>query len=102
MSIIREPEAKGTYPRVIRTGQRLPEALVASVLQKGYDSTSIQDITHRAGLRRATFYLHFRGKEELLLSMLRDTLDELLQKMEAQSSHAFTPETQRSEDVLNL
>ena len=80
----------------------LREALVACILEQGYDATNIQDITDRAGLRRATFYLHYRDKEELLLTIMRDMLDELMQKMEAQSPHAFTPETQSSEDLLTF
>jgi AcrR family transcriptional regulator len=33
-------------------------------------------------LRRATFYLHYRDKEELLLSALADTFDALTQQIE--------------------
>ena len=95
-------EAKKTDPRVVRTRQLLREALVACILDKGYDATSIQDITDRAGLRRATFYLHYGDKEDLMLALMRDMLDELMQKMEAQSANAFTPENQGSEDLLTF
>jgi len=95
-------EAKKTDPRVVRTRQLLREALVACILEKGYDATSIQDITDRAGLRRATFYLHYGDKEDLMLALMRDMLDELMQKMEAQSANAFTPENQGSEDLLTF
>src|SRR5579859_4662236 len=95
-------EAKKIDPRVVRTRQLLREALVACILDKGYDATSIQDITDRAGLRRATFYLHYGDKEDLMLALMRDMLDELMQKMEAQSPNAFTPETQGSEDLLTF
>src|ERR1700736_2924895 len=102
MSTTHAPEAKKTDPRVVRTRQMLREALVASILEQGCDATNIQDITDRAGLRRATFYLHYTDKEDLLLSIMRDMLDELMQKMEAQSPRAFTPETQSSEDLLTF
>lgn len=102
MSTNREPETKKLDPRVVRTRQMLREALVATILEKGYDATSIQDITDRAGLRRATFYLHYGDKEQLLLQMMQDTLDELMQKMEARSANAFTAETQTSEDLLTF
>jgi AcrR family transcriptional regulator len=102
MSIISPVESKKLDPRVIRTRQVLREALVAVILEKGYDATSIQDITDRAGLRRATFYLHYRDKDELLLSMLRDTLDGLMQQMAALSPQSFTPDTQRAEDELTF
>ncbi|MCL4562929.1 MAG: TetR/AcrR family transcriptional regulator [Chloroflexi bacterium] len=32
------------------------------ILEKGYDAVSIQDVTDRADLARATFYLHARDK----------------------------------------
>src|SRR5438105_749468 len=102
MSITHPSEAKKLDPRVIRTRQLLREALVAIILEKGYDATSIQDIAERAGLRRATFYLHYKDKDELLLSMLRDTLEALMQQMEAQSLTAFTSENQRKEDELTF
>ncbi len=102
MSAIQEPEAKKIDPRVVRTRQLLRAALVACILEKGYDATSIQDITDRAGLRRATLYLHYRDKEDLMLALIRGMLDELMHKMEAQSEQAFTPETQSSEDVLTF
>ncbi len=102
MSTIRESETRKIDPRVVRTKQMLREALVACILEKGYDATSIQDITDRAGLRRATLYLHYRDKEDLMLALIRGMLDDLMHKMEAQSEQAFTPETQSSEDTLTF
>ena len=56
--------------RVQRTRKMLREALVALILEEGYDEVSIQDITEKANLGRATFYLHFRDKDELLLEVM--------------------------------
>ena len=100
MSITAEVTPKKLDPRVVRTRQLLREALVALILERGYDAISIQDITDRAGLRRATFYLHYRDKDELLLGLLRDTLDELMQQMAKQAPPSYTAETQRAEDEL--
>jgi len=36
--------------------------------ERGYTNTSLEDIYNAAGCSRATFYHHFSGKEELLLS----------------------------------
>src|SRR6185369_13971963 len=102
MSITREPETKKLDPRVIRTRQLLREALVANILEKGYDATNIQDITDRAGLRRATFYLHYADKDALLLSMMQETLDALMQEMESRSAKSFSAETQPSEDLMTF
>lgn len=91
-----------TDPRVIRTRQMLRDALIATILEKGYDATNIQDITERAGLRRATFYLHYRDKEELLFTVLHQTLDELMQQMPTASQNILTAETERAEQLITF
>jgi len=53
--------------RVQRTRDLLNQALVALIKEKGFDAITIQDITERANLGRTTFYLHYPGKEELML-----------------------------------
>jgi AcrR family transcriptional regulator len=78
-----------TDPRVIRTRKMLGEALIALILERGYDAINIGDITERAGLRRATFYLHYRNKEELLFGIMQEVLEELTQKMEALPDYPF-------------
>jgi AcrR family transcriptional regulator len=54
--------------RVRRTRRLLREALLALVAEKGYDRVTVQDVLDRADLGRATFYAHFRDKDDLLLS----------------------------------
>ncbi len=89
-------------PRVVRTRQLLREALVATILEQGYDAANIQNITERAGLRRATFYLHYRDKEDLLLSMLRETISELMEKMQLDARDLLTAETQHAEELMTF
>lgn len=59
-------------PRVIRTRALLRRSLIELVPQIGYNQLSIQDITSHATLNRATFYLHYRDKDELLLDVFED------------------------------
>ena len=63
--------------RVVRTRQMLRDALFALIEERGYDALSIQDITERANIGRATFYVHFQDKEQLLLASAKDLLDDL-------------------------
>jgi AcrR family transcriptional regulator len=70
--------------RVVRTRQMLRDALVALILEKDYDTISVQDITDRADLGRATFYLHYKDKEALLFSLVQGMADELLRELEAE------------------
>ena len=65
-------------PRVIRTRQLLRDALVSLIAEKGFDAITVQDIVDRATLNRATFYLHYQDKHELLIKSLHDEIDELM------------------------
>jgi AcrR family transcriptional regulator len=64
----------------------LRDALLELILEHGYDSITVQQITDRANLGRATFYLHYNDKEELLFSSWKDTVDELATKLSPATS----------------
>lgn len=78
-------------PRVIRTRQMLRESLMSLIPELGYDNLTIQDITDRAGLNRATFYLHYKDKHDLITQIIDSVLDELASVLDA---------SQRSTDDL--
>lgn len=61
-----------------RTRRALSDALIALILERGYDNIRPDDIAERADLARATFYLHFDNKNDLLLQTLEDVYDELV------------------------
>lgn len=56
--------------RIQRTRRSLREALVALMIERGYEALTVQDILDRANVGRSTFYTHFRDKDELLVSGL--------------------------------
>lgn len=62
--------------RVIRTKQRLNEALISLISEKGVQSVTVQDITNRADVNRATFYSHYHDKHEMLELMVMEVLQE--------------------------
>lgn len=53
--------------RVDRTVTSLRKALIELILEKHYDSITVQDIIDRANVGRSTFYTHFRDKEDVLI-----------------------------------
>lgn len=55
--------------------------MIALILEKGYDAITVQDITDRADLNRGTRYLHYRDKQDLLLSSSADVFDELVAQL---------------------
>lgn len=64
-------------PRVRRTRKLLRDALIELIPERGFDSITVKEITDRATLNRATFYLHYRDKEDLLRQGMREIFDEL-------------------------
>jgi hypothetical protein len=53
--------------RTRRTRQLLRDAFVALLKEKRYEDISVQDIIERADVGRSTFYVHYEGKEDLLV-----------------------------------
>jgi len=52
------------------TRNRLIEAAIEVFSEKGYARTTVDDIAERAGSTRATFYLHFKTKSDLLSELI--------------------------------
>ena len=67
--------------RVQRTRQLLQDALIALILEKGYDRTTVQNIIDRANVGRSTFYAHYLDKEDLLKRGMERLHDELGQNL---------------------
>jgi AcrR family transcriptional regulator len=80
MSSKRTPTQTQTEDRrLTRTRRSLEDALMALVTQKNYEAISVQDIVNQANVGRATFYLHYRDKDDLLLKSLKTMFDELVE-----------------------
>ncbi|MEA4811538.1 MAG: TetR/AcrR family transcriptional regulator [Anaerolineaceae bacterium] len=48
------------------------------ILERGYDEFNIQDVTDKANLGRATFYLHYREKDDLLTDLMNQRFEEFI------------------------
>lgn len=57
-----------TDRRVERTRRLLHKALMSLILEKKFESITVQDVLDRADVGRSTFYMHFQNKDELLFS----------------------------------
>lgn len=90
--------AKRMDRRVRRTRNALSRALLSLMQERDYDSVTIQEITDRADLNRATFYLHYSSKEELLTDSLEAMFDDLVEQF--QDATAVTPIWQDTTAVL--
>lgn len=73
------PTKHRTDRRIQRTRQSLRAALLGLIKEKGFDAISIEEITDRANVGRATFYLHYKDKEDLLLEEFSEMANEKTQ-----------------------
>ena len=69
---------KSKDPRVKRTRKLLQQAFMELIMEKEVASISIQDITERATVNRATFYAHFSDKYALMDSIVREQFQQTL------------------------
>ncbi len=71
----REKQRRKPDRRIRRTCERLGSALVALIQERRIDDVTVQDVLDRASVGRSTFYLHYRDKDDLLLSQLEKFLE---------------------------
>ena len=81
-------------PRVKRTRQLIEQAFMELVKEKGFQAISVQDVTERAGINRATFYAHFPDKFALLEHAMRQGFRQEIEKRMLNACH-FTNENLR-------
>lgn len=63
-----------TDRRIERSRTALRHALLDLLHEKEFDLISVEEISTRAHVGRATFYLHYRDKEDLLLEEFREII----------------------------
>jgi AcrR family transcriptional regulator len=77
-----------TDRRVLRTRDTLGDALVALMQEKPFEEITVQQVLDRAGVGRATFYVHYRDKDDLFLSDMEDFLEYCSAALTRQSASA--------------
>ena len=74
------------HRRIQKSRRLLHQALISLILERNYESITVQQILDRANVGRSTFYTHFRDKDELLVmgfEHLREMLDDIQRKTTA-------------------
>jgi AcrR family transcriptional regulator len=79
--------------RAQRTRDRLGSAFVALIHEKPIGDVTVQDVLDRSSVGRSTFYLHFRDKNDLLLSQLETFLETMSTALNVRKevSHRVVP-----------
>lgn len=79
--------------RVQRTINTLEKSLLKLGTEKAYDSITVAELCEAAGIRRATFYKHFKDKNDFLLFTYRKRLDQVNAKWsvacQQENPHAY-------------
>jgi len=63
-------------PRIKRTLNLIRDAFISLMDERGFDQITVQDITKRAEINRATFYRHYQDKYELLEKIVDEVLNQ--------------------------
>lgn len=70
------------------TAARIIEAATAEFFEYGYHGASLRRLADAAGIRSATLYYHFANKEQLLVAIMRYTLERLTEVVTAAIARA--------------
>ncbi|MBI3173666.1 MAG: TetR family transcriptional regulator [Chloroflexi bacterium] len=81
-------------PRVRRTRQLIEQAFDELLTEKNFDSVTVQDVTEKAQINRATFYAHFEDKYALLDHSIRQKFRQEIESRVLNACH-YTPENLR-------
>ncbi len=85
------PEVERLVPRsglsraevIVNQRRRIFAGMASALAYHGYEDTKITDVVELAGLSRATFYEHFKGKEACFAAAYEDAVEGLAAEVEA-------------------
>ena len=80
--------AKKPDRRPERTRQALLRALIDLMLERGYESVTVNDVAERANVGRSTLYAHFGGLD----GMLKESMTNPSQPLAALVDSSLTPQ----------
>jgi AcrR family transcriptional regulator len=71
--------------RIVRTQDAIKKAFLELMSEKNFDSMTIQDISDRANINRATVYLHYLDKFDLLDKIMEEHITNMTNLCESES-----------------
>jgi AcrR family transcriptional regulator len=89
------PNEQKLDPRVKRTRGLILKSFGDLLSEKSFDSISVQDVTDKAQINRATFYKHFQDKYKLLDYSISQMFMQEIEKRTLNACH-YTPENLRN------
>ncbi len=61
----------------MKSQEAIKKAIIELMSEKNFDSITIQDISDRANVHRATIYLHYNDKFDLLDKLIEEHIDNM-------------------------
>ncbi len=71
--------------------QRILDAAVAVIAEKGYWQAKVAEIADRAGVADGTIYLYYKNKEQLLMAAIDSAFDAFLERARAELAQLEGP-----------
>jgi AcrR family transcriptional regulator len=93
--MLSNPKEEKLDPRVKRTRSLILGAFEQLLAEKNFESISVQDVTDKAQINRATFYAHFPDKYALLNYSISDKFMREIEKRTLNACH-YTPDNLRN------
>jgi len=88
-------EEENLDPRVKRTRGLILQSFEGLIAEKGFETISVQDVTDKAQINRATFYAHFADKYALLDYSISQKFVQEIEKRTLNACH-YTPDNLRN------
>jgi AcrR family transcriptional regulator len=82
--------------RSVKTKQKLLEAAKEVFLEEGFQKTTISQIIKKANVGYGTAYVHFEGKEDLLVVLMENVMEKFYEIAEI----TFLPKTKEEAEVI--
>lgn len=79
--------------RIVKSQKAIQTAFLEMLLDVGFDSITVKDITENANISRKTFYLHYVDKFDLLNTIVNTQLAELMRICEEKREKGFVEGT---------
>ena len=73
-----------------RTKRKIFETSMRLFSEKGYDATSIEEITAVVGVAKGTLYYHFSSKEEIFNFLVEEGMKLLKNSIEIKNQKCYT------------
>lgn len=78
-------------PETTDSRERILDAAIEVIAQRGYSSAGIQEIVDLSGTSKGSFYFHFPSKEEMVASLVERMSDKLIGKIQDSARGQPTP-----------